>query len=688
MLGPFSGRWIRSVECHNLCRLINAKKQSLQPAELAKPVVQIIASFLKPSDVIAACNSDFGAWGIIDFLSSDTLERIGRWDLGTLECSEADSVQCRHCYLSDGSDSSDDELCSECDGRGKIQVRCVESEEVRTLNQTLDGTILLGTVGKGHGKGTMWTPNYAGALCKIQCYDLEYSNLIGKYTVDHGTLRSIGCVAVAPSSDLIATVGRDGNRLEMFRASTNNSSDSFERSTLHVNAHVESLSFCRNGNLIAHVHGAGRCDSIILVGTTPLQVVSKTSFPDKVHAMQVGHRHGQECVYAQIGSKFCALSTENLASLAGAGPFDWARKCLLAPTMSTLAVGYGNEIRLLHAGNFSSITHETFGSGYYARMEHLAFIRSNSMIVADIRAESGGMFLLRASDLGVVRHVQFHGRFQYDFLAVVPWHLSSYYLKSVSSAAQCSSGSEPEACATAKGGKGKGLGAHHESSLLQAESINIQHLEHDEAPSCITPAEAACSSNELWASGVEALISGRPREVARKRREKVLLTFSRSTPLLDQALLASSPAQVAISNGVDVQPAWAHPAKIFVEDVGPEHVEPPFLDTMASMSSQVVLYEDDVDDLLEEIKHLSYSFRKVKPSLAGPVLPEEASLFGISSCEGSVAASSAGIPVEENGAAASKETPPLPVLEVMIRRTFIDFPDAPSDHRAAQSAPF
>ena len=117
-------------------------------------------------------------------------------------------------------------------------------------------------------------------------------------------------------------------------------------------------------------------------------------------------------------------------------------------------------------------------------------------------------------------------------------------------------------------------------------------------------------------------------------RPVVFLTFSRASPaqdgsllasssaqvarersinFQDESLLASSPAQVAREGGIDTQPEWAPGAKVLVAGVGPEHLEPPFLE--AAMLCRVMLYEDEVNDLLVKLEHeeLPFEICKAKP---------------------------------------------------------------------------
>jgi len=106
-----------------------------------------------------------------------------------------------------------------------------------------------------------------------------------------------------------------------------------------------------------------------------------------------------------------------------------------------------------------------------------------------------------------------------------------------------------------------------------------------EAPSALAgllPLEQERVSDEIWASAVErrlechrSLLKGDRRidrrshdtfkgESLRTLDDLVLLTFSRHPKELDEALMGSAPAVMAMDEGADVRPPWANGAKIFV----------------------------------------------------------------------------------------------------------------------------
>lgn len=211
------------------------------------------------------------------------------------------------------------------------------------------------------------------------------------------------------------------------------------------------------------------------------------------------------------------------------------------------------------------------------------------------------------------------------------------------------------------------------------ESV-IMDILHEEVAAVVCPSEAAATGTQLWASSVEASAQGcvkAPHGLPSARRV-TYLTFSRSSPALDAAMLASSIAVVAKLHDVDIQPSWARGAKIFVAGCGPEHLEAPFLDAMGMMPSHVVLYADDIDDFLGDLQHLSYTIRKVKPRDATPLLPDDLSLMHVSPHVGSTSASSS---IGQVGEREIDQGSSL-VLEVVVRNTFFELSVEPSDDQA------
>ena len=93
----------------------------------------------------------------------------------------------------------------------------------------------------------------------------------------------------------------------------------------------------------------------------------------------------------------------------------------------------------------------------------------------------------------------------------------------------------------------------------------IQSVQHDaaEPAAVITPSKPARTQKEMWASSVEARVTGAGGVPATNlsTRPILLLTFVRQTLELEQALLACA----ATARFGDVQPAWANGAKIFVD---------------------------------------------------------------------------------------------------------------------------
>jgi len=161
-----------------------------------------------------------------------------------------------------------------------------------------------------------------------------------------------------------------------------------------------------------------------------------------------------------------------------------------------------------------------------------------------------------------------------------------------------------------------------------------------------------------------------------------LLTFSRSSPELGEALSKTSAALVATMHGVDIKPPWAHGATILVPELSTADLEPPFLDPSAIMPRHVVLFEDDVDEVLEDLSDkLAYSFRKLKPSRNLPILADELSLLDASSWVASIEEE-----VTSSDSALAGEDESKQILEVIVHSTFFDLSHASCDVRRSRSA--
>lgn len=212
-------------------------------------------------------------------------------------------------------------------------------------------------------------------------------------------------------------------------------------------------------------------------------------------------------------------------------------------------------------------------------------------------------------------------------------------------------------------------------------------LQHPDPAAVITPEEAAFTADLLWSSAVERLVARseaatsradggsqlttRPSAFHDHASRVVVLAFSRSDPELMSALLASAPARTASEQGVDIQPSWAHGAKVFVRGIGAEHVEAPIVESL--LPRHVILYDTDLDDLFAALSHLPYRIRKLKPESGGvgQVIPGKWFLFDISSDA-----------TEEVGYDAGQD------LEIRVENTFVQFSNTSLDTRSVRSAEF
>lgn len=108
--------------------------------------------------------------------------------------------------------------------------------------------------------------------------------------------------------------------------------------------------------------------------------------------------------------------------------------------------------------------------------------------------------------------------------------------------------------------------------------------------------------------------------------------MSRLSDKLKAALLDNSQAEVARVYSVDVLPGWVAGAKVFIHDICADDFNPSLIDMLKR--SDVLMYEDDVCDLLRELKedkNFPFKVRKVKALEGLPSLPEELSLMNMSS---------------------------------------------------------
>merc|ERR1712176_967352 len=90
--------------------------------------------------------------------------------------------------------------------------------------------------------------------------------------------------------------------------------------------------------------------------------------------------------------------------------------------------------------------------------------------------------------------------------------------------------------------------------LMATVTQDVVHGDNED-PEVIMPEEAALMQDEAWATAVEARIA--QDGLAAAHPTLLLLTFSRCTRKLEDALLASPLAVAAIESGHVVKPAWA-----------------------------------------------------------------------------------------------------------------------------------
>jgi len=174
----------------------------------------------------------------------------------------------------------------------------------------------------------------------------------------------------------------------------------------------------------------------------------------------------------------------------------------------------------------------------------------------------------------------------------------------------------------------------HEVLEASRTEIVIQSVDHaDCAAADIDPQEAANTANELWASGVERLMSASPAAMESSlagSRRALLLTFSRCPRELENAILNSAPARALIECGVDVQPAEFGGMKVLVEGVELSQLEIP-LAGEPPRPYHLVVYEEDEAAIKAALENLPYSVRKLKPQTGRRFVPSDLALLDVSS---------------------------------------------------------
>jgi len=136
--------------------------------------------------------------------------------------------------------------------------------------------------------------------------------------------------------------------------------------------------------------------------------------------------------------------------------------------------------------------------------------------------------------------------------------------------------------------------------------------------------DASQSSASVSASASSALRS----------MDVVVLVFNRDDFAFDEALLASAVAHRAAERGVDVKPAWANGAKIFVLGIGAEELAEVHIDPRPR---HVVALASDQEELLKALTAIPSRRRpRLKPTV--PVLavptPGDIALFNDVSSSG------------------------------------------------------
>jgi len=160
--------------------------------------------------------------------------------------------------------------------------------------------------------------------------------------------------------------------------------------------------------------------------------------------------------------------------------------------------------------------------------------------------------------------------------------------------------------------QGKLCGPEMKAGPLPPHSI-IQRVSHAAEPAAaISAAEAADAQEQLWASGVEMLVTN---NLASSVQGFLLLTFNRLTQELERSLLAS-PLATRIANPT---PGWANGAKIFAA-LDQEMLSALLPTGHVLRPWNVVIREADEQAFFVAISHLPEPLRRLKSGVGRLVL--------------------------------------------------------------------
>jgi len=143
--------------------------------------------------------------------------------------------------------------------------------------------------------------------------------------------------------------------------------------------------------------------------------------------------------------------------------------------------------------------------------------------------------------------------------------------------------------------------SHGPSGDEQSEVID--EVQHVEPAAALLPEEARHITQELWASGVEMLA----KDFSTVASSFILVTFSRHSAALHEAILATPLVRKLKAEGVEVQPKWANGAFVLLP-LTPEAIEYDLHPRHALVSS-----EDDLLTFFSALEHVPYVHRKLKP---------------------------------------------------------------------------
>lgn len=600
--GGISGRlWRRSSECHQLCRVIQDVGRRF-PQDLAQILAEHVALFLEPSSVVMVASLDKGRLRRLFSVEAATGEVLHELDLG-------DDLRQPMAFAPSG-----EYLVHEpADSNGCLTVSdAVTGVTLHTLHL---GTELRFTKlwYRADVTSIVYAPSGQHIAVGNSEGDVFFFDLVSQGVVVGDTspsLLSIASLAYSPNGARLAAAGHDVN--ESPKVIILESVTGTVLREVLAPMPVAALEYAPDGQ-----HLAARCES-----GTLLIIDASTGLTSYTVDIGLDSQWDDTDVWSSMAF---APDGEHLAasSVFPKGSYDFWGIFIVCVASGLVE----HTIDLCHnVHGLSSVTYSASG-------EHL---------VASISEEGDDnvIYIFQAASGTIVHRLELASS-EFDQL------IFDQRIFCVSAARKPSDGGRasfvPRLARASDRTSQAPRDATDEGADARTETAVIQHVAHpappdaeEEAAAVIEPEEAAATSAELWASGVERLspftAGPLPGLGPSSGQRAVLLTFSRCPRELEEAILGSPPAQEARARGVDVRPAWACGAKVLLEGLDPADLAAP-LGGEPLRLQHVVLREADEPALMAALQRLPVRIRKLKPGAGRVPLPEDLSVFAVSSGE-------------------------------------------------------